>query len=277
MKKIALLLLATGLSLTSKAITPGNENLKPPIYTISAEEEGEPRTTLENTFRNYIENYLEGDFEEVTGILHQDISKQGFNQNGKLVALQSAKDLSDLSIKSEGRSTFLLELTNDSELDIKATLKNNEGVTIHYVNLSQPGIIQQRYNLQDLPFGTYTLVVASESVLKIQSIFKNEQGIEVNTEALQTVIQPTYRQHSDFLDLNMLCNWNQEVSLTIRDSEGHLIYNETIVQPEESLQRRFDLSMLKEDSYSITVGLSSAMVNQEFMKLLKWSPAIARP
>jgi hypothetical protein len=277
MKKIALLLLATGLSLTSKAITPGNENLKPPIYTISAEEEGEPRTTLENTFRNYIENYLEGDFEEVTGILHQDISKQGFNQNGKLVALQSAKDLSDLSIKSEGRSTFLLELTNDSELDIKATLKNNEGVTIHYDNLSQPGIIQQRYNLQDLPFGTYTLVVASESVLKIQSIFKNEQGIEVNTEALQTVIQPTYRQHSDFLDLNMLCNWNQEVSLTIRDSEGHLIYNETIVQPEESLQRRFDLSMLKEDSYSITVGLSSAMVNQEFMKLLKWSPAIARP
>jgi hypothetical protein len=277
MKKIALLLLATGLSLTSKAITPGNENIKLPLYTIAAAEEGEPRNTLENTFRNYIENYLEGDFEEVTGILHQDISKQGFNQNGKLVALQSAKDLSDLSIKSEGRSTFLLELTNDSELDIKATLKNNEGVTIHYDNLSQPGIIQQRYNLQDLPFGTYTLVVASESVLKIQSIFKNEQGIEVNTEALQTVIQPTYRQHSDFLDLNMLCNWNQEVSLTIRDSEGHLIYNETIVQPEESLQRRFDLSMLKEDSYSITVGLSSAMVNQEFMKLFKWSPAIARP
>jgi hypothetical protein len=276
MKKIALLLLATGLSLISKAITPGNENTILPIYTISAEEEGEPGTKLENTFRNYIENYLDGDLEEMTSVLHQDISKQGFNKNSKLGALQSAKDLSDLSIKSEGRSTFLLELTNDSELDIKATLKNNEGVTIHYDNLSQHGIIQQRYNLQDLPFGAYTLVVASEKVLKIQSIFKNERGIEVNTEALQTVIQPTFRQHSDYLDLNMLCNWDQEVSLTIRDSEGHLIYNETIVQPEESLQRRFDLSMLKEDSYSITVGLNSAMVNQEFMKLLKWSPALAQ-
>jgi hypothetical protein len=72
----------------------------------------------------------------------------------------------------------------------------------------------------------------------------------------------------------MLCNWDQEVSLTIHDSEGHLIYNETI-QPVESLQRRFNLSMLKEDSYSITVGLKSPMINQEFMKLLNWAPAIA--
>lgn len=185
-----------------------------------------------------------------------------------------SKNLSDLTIKPQGRSSFLLELTNDSNSVIKLSLKNNEGVTIYSDILNQPGWIEQRYNLQELPFGVYTLVVASESVLKIQTISKNTQGIEVDAEALQTVIQPTFRQHSDYLDLNMLCNWDLEVSLTIHDSEGHLIYNETLL-PEENLQRRFDLSMLKEDSYSITVGLNNPMVNQEFMKLLKWSPSIA--
>ena len=185
-----------------------------------------------------------------------------------------SKNLSDLTIKTEGKSFFLLEFTNDSDLNVKVTLKNKDGVTIHNAILRQPGLIQKRYNLQKLPSGIYTLVVASEGVLKIQSFSKNEEGIDINAETLQTVIQPTFRQHSDFLDLNMLCNWDQEVSLTIHDSEGHLIYNETI-QPVESLQRRFNLSMLKEDSYSITVGLKSPMINQEFMKLLNWAPAIA--
>jgi hypothetical protein len=96
MKKIALLLLATGLSLTSKAITPGNENVKLPIYTISAEEEGEPGSTLENTVRTYIENYLEGDFEEMTTVLHQNFSNQGLNHDGKLGERQNAQDLKRL-------------------------------------------------------------------------------------------------------------------------------------------------------------------------------------
>jgi hypothetical protein len=96
MKKIALLLLATGLSLTSKAITPGNENTILPIYTISAEEEGEPGSTLENTVRTYIENYLEGDFEEMTTVLHQNFSNQGLNHDGKLGERQNAQDLKRL-------------------------------------------------------------------------------------------------------------------------------------------------------------------------------------
>ena len=274
MKKIVLLLLAIGISLTSKAITPRNENSKLPLYTLSAAEEGKPSIILENTLKNYLENYLTGDIEEVASILHQDISKSGLNHDSDLGQIKNPKDLSDLKIRSENRNSFVLELTNDSELDIKVTLKNKEGITIYSDNLEQPGLIQQRYSLRELPSGIYTLVVASENVLKIQSISKSEGRVEVNTEALQTVIQPTFHQHSHYLDLNMLCNWDQEVSLTIRDSEGHLIYDET-VRPEESLQRRFNLSILKEGSYSITVGLSSPMVNQEFMKLIKWSPAIA--
>jgi hypothetical protein len=93
MKKIALLLLATGLSLTSKAITPGNENIKLPLYTIAAAEEGEPGTTLENTVRTYIENYLEGDFEEMITVLHKDFTNQGLSRDGKLGDPQNAEDL----------------------------------------------------------------------------------------------------------------------------------------------------------------------------------------
>jgi hypothetical protein len=93
MKKLALLLLATGLSLSIKAITPGNENIKLPLYTIAAAEESEPGTTLENTVRTYIENYLEGDFEEMTTVLHENFTNQGLSHDGKLGERQNAEDL----------------------------------------------------------------------------------------------------------------------------------------------------------------------------------------
>jgi hypothetical protein len=72
----------------------------------------------------------------------------------------------------------------------------------------------------------------------------------------------------------MLCNWNEQVSVSIHDSEGHLIYSET-VQPEGTLSRRFNLSDLKKDSYSITVGIENEMINQEFIELIEWTPALA--
>jgi len=56
-------------------------------------EEGEPGTTLENTVRTYIENYLEGDFEEMITVLHQDFTNQGLSHDGQLGEPQSAEDL----------------------------------------------------------------------------------------------------------------------------------------------------------------------------------------
>jgi len=96
MKKVALLLLATSLSFSIKAISTGDENLKLPLYTIAPEEEGEPGTTLENTVRTYIENYLEGDFEEMITVLHRDFSNQGLSHDGKLSERQNAADLKRL-------------------------------------------------------------------------------------------------------------------------------------------------------------------------------------
>lgn len=98
MKKLTFFALAASLSLSSTVFAkePGNEEVKLPIYTIALEEEGEPGTTIENTVRTYIENYLEGDFDEMTSVLHKDFSNQGLSHDGKLSESQNAADLKRL-------------------------------------------------------------------------------------------------------------------------------------------------------------------------------------
>ena len=92
---------------------------------------------------------------------------------------------------------------------------------------------------------------------------------------MKTIVKPTFRQHAQYVDLNMLCNWNDEVVLQMTDSEGRILYTETIQVEGSALQRRFNLSELAADSYSISVRLQNAPLNREFSELIKWSPKLA--
>jgi len=115
-------------------------------------------------------------------------------------------------------------MTNEKNTEIEVTIKDEKGVTIHQESFKQSGLVQKQYNLKALPAGNYTIVVGSDKMLKVQSFTKVDGIIKLSAEEEQTIFQPTFRKHSQFIDLNMLCNWNEKVSLSIHDSEGRLIY-----------------------------------------------------
>jgi len=186
----------------------------------------------------------------------------------------SPQGLNDITISANSKNSLAIQMTNAKQAEIEVTIKDERGVTLHQESFKQDGLVQRSYNLNALPAGNYSLIVGSEKLLKIQSFTKVDGTIKLDTQDTQTIIEPTFRKHSQFVDLNMLCNWNERVSLSIHDSEGHLIYNE-MVKPEGTLSRRFNLSDLEQDSYSITVGIESEMINQEFNKLIEWTPAVA--
>jgi biopolymer transport protein ExbD len=189
-------------------------------------------------------------------------------------SIAAPQGLKDISVRASSQNALALQMTNEKNTEIEVTIKDEQGVTIHQESFKQSGLVQKQYNLKALPSGNYTIVVGSDKMLKVQSFTKVDGVIKLSAEAEQTIFQPTFRKHSQFIDLNMLCNWNEKVSLSIHDSEGRLIYTE-MVKPEGTLERRFNLSNLKEDSYSITVGIENQMVNQEFSELVEWTPTIA--
>lgn len=189
-------------------------------------------------------------------------------------SIAAPQGLKEISLRVSSQNALALQMTNEKNSEIEVTIKNEEGVTVHQESFKQSGLVQKQYNLKALPAGKYTIVVGFDKMLKVQSFTKVDGGIKLAEAAQHTIFQPTFRRHSQFIDLNMLCNWNEKVSLSIHDSEGRLIYTE-MVKPEGTLERRFNLSNLKEDSYSITVGIENQMVNKEFSELIEWTPTVA--
>ena len=189
-------------------------------------------------------------------------------------SIATPQGLKDISVKASSQNALALQMTNEKNTEIEVTIKDEKGLTIHQESFKQSGLVQKQYNLKALPNGSYTMLVGSNKMLKVQSFTKVDGFIKLSAEAEQTIFQPTFRKHSQFIDLNMLCNWNEKVSLSIHDSEGRLIYTE-MVKPEGTLERRFNLSNLREDSYSITIGIENQMVNQEFSEIVNWTPTVA--
>lgn len=189
-----------------------------------------------------------------------------------LVAI--AKDQSNFSVKATEANSFVLQLTHVKEAQIQVTLKDVEGETLYNETRLQSSLDQQKYDLRKLPIGDYTLVVVYDGVIKIQPIKKRKDILEIKVEELQTIFQPVFRQHSGYLDLNMLCLSDLNISLKISDAEGNMIYRES-VQPNGTLQKRFNLSMLDNGNYTFTVEVDDYVVNEEFVELIEWSSALA--
>ncbi|MFT4666959.1 MAG: hypothetical protein ACI9XB_003927 [Gammaproteobacteria bacterium] len=184
-----------------------------------------------------------------------------------------AEDLSVFSVKVADKSSFVLKLTNIKQAKIQVTLKDEKGATLYNETLMQASLDQKKYDIGKLSSGNYTLVVAYDAVIKVQPI-KKGKVLEIEAEDLQTIFQPCIRQHSQYLDLDMLCLSDLKISLKITDVDGNVIYKE-LVQPKGSLQRRFNFSTLEYGLYSFTLIIEDPVLYKEFSETIVLSPVIA--
>ncbi len=183
-----------------------------------------------------------------------------------------ATDNSTFSIEVVDENTFAIDLANIKQAEIKIRIKDPFGTIIYDEKLMDSSLHQKKYDLKKLPLGNYTLLVAYDDVFKIQSINKNLEKIEIDSEDLQTIYQPVFRQHAIYIDLHMLCLTDLSIYLKIKDNEGNIIYTE-INQPSGPLEKRFNFSRLEAGKYSFSVEIEDALFYNEFNEtLIEWSP-----
>jgi hypothetical protein len=188
--------------------------------------------------------------------------------------LVKAEDVSTFSIKGSDNNSFSVQLQNVKNPEIKVSFKDSKGYTLYDETVMQSSLNQKRFNIKDLPTGKYTLIVAYDNIIKIQPIVKSYKAIEIKAEDANTIYEPVFRQHSDYLDINMLCLNKLKYSLSITDNEGHVIYSAT-TDPNKSLQKRFNLSSLTSGSYTFGIEVNENGMHKEFNKTINWSPLMA--
>ena len=192
-----------------------------------------------------------------------------------LVSVMSmAKETSVFSVKNAGTNGISLQLTNVIETQIQVSIKDLNGVTLYDDTLSKHKINHRKYDLRNLPIGSYSVIVTYDKMMKIQKIKKQHNSIKIEKDTVQTIFKPTFNEHSDYLDLNILSLSKQNIYLKIEDDEGRIIYTNQN-QINGSYQKRFNLSQLQEGSYIFTVEFIKDNINKEFTKSINWVPSIA--
>ena len=185
-----------------------------------------------------------------------------------------AADQAEFSIEAENSNSFVIQLTNVKQAHIEITLRDAHGEQLHTETLTQKSIKRRQYNLSNLPQGVYPLVVSYDEVTKIQPIYKEDNWLILVPEELQTIYRPILRQDDSYLDIWMTCFCDTEIRLEILDSEGHVLFKE-FVKPEGYFQRRFNLSLLEEDLYTVKLSTVDISINKRFQEMVNWSPSIA--
>jgi len=188
--------------------------------------------------------------------------------------MSMAKETSVFSVKNAGTNGISLQLTNVIETQIQVSIKDLNGVTLYDDTLSKHKINHRKYDLRNLPIGSYSVIVTYDKMMKIQKIKKQHNSIKIEKDTVQTIFKPTFNEHSDYLDLNILSLSKQNIYLKIEDDEGRIIYTNQN-QINGSYQKRFNLSQLQEGSYIFTVEFIKDNINKEFTKSINWVPSIA--
>lgn len=184
-----------------------------------------------------------------------------------------ANDLQTFFVNVVDENTYSISMNGSKHTQIQITLKDERGVIMHHEILDKGLMIRRNYDIRNLPIGEYILVASYDSVVKFQPIKKGYNLLEIENTELQTIFKPSFLQHSEYVDLNMLCNFKGNVSLKIQDNQGHNIYKE-LIQDSGPLQRRFNLSELEKDIYTISVIVRLYGIYEEFNENVFWSPSI---
>ena len=185
-----------------------------------------------------------------------------------------ANELPVFSVKIADENSVMVQLTDVNESQIQVTLKDAYGVILHDEILTESTINHRKYNFRNLPVGSYKLMVAYDDVIKIQSIKKAYKRLEIEAYDLQTILRPSFRQHSEFVDVNMLYFADMNVVFKMRDSEGHVLYSERI-KDKGSFKKRLNLSKLEQGCYTFTFEIDGVVISEKFEQSINWSPTLA--
>ena len=185
-----------------------------------------------------------------------------------VTVVANATDRSDFSVLVEDINTFVVQLNKQGQRNVDLVLKDEKGITLYNKTVQQNNSIKQRFDLNKLPTGIYTLVVTYDKESKVQPIKKGYGILEIETEELHTIFHPTILQGPGYVDLNMICFADVNIFVEIANEEMDVIFRYE-VEANGAINQRFNLTQLKEGEYSFIVKLEDECISKEFKEMIE--------
>ena len=169
-------------------------------------------------------------------------------------------------------NTFVLKLQNPGEQKVRVSFLDVEGVTLHE-ELYSRSLVDRKYNLKNLPQGSYVLVVENDGLIQLQPITKTQDRLIIDGDSIQTILPPQIDISTRYLDVKMDLPTDTYVYVQMEDHTGQVLYAGAFNAAEEQLQTRFDLNQLDTGDYSFSVFVEGDVFDHEYTETINLAGA----
>lgn len=158
-----------------------------------------------------------------------------------------------VKVEKVGMKSVVVSTKGLGEATAHIQLKDENGSVLYSAQSEKGQKFAKRFDLAALEAGNYTIEVENELSFTATPISINADSAWVNADDQITIIKPVIRQNGEKLDIIVPTENNNEVSITIFDSNFRKLTSESFSG--EAL-KRFDLSKLKQGSYTVKMRTS---------------------
>ncbi|MFN7117104.1 MAG: hypothetical protein ACK4TA_09925 [Saprospiraceae bacterium] len=109
------------------------------------------------------------------------------------------------------------------------------------------------FNLENLPEGSYKVIVTTDRKEIVQPITLNTSALVVNDAAREEYFAPFIRVREDAIDVMWLNNRLGDVSVAILDEQGGIVYEEAM-ENVLKVEKRYKTSDLGKGNYTVRVS-----------------------
>lgn len=158
-----------------------------------------------------------------------------------------------VKVEKVGMKSVVVSTKGLGEATAHIQLKDENGSVLYSAQSEKGQKFAKRFDLAALEAGNYTIEVENELSFTATPLSINADSAWINGDDQITIIKPVIRQNGEKLDIILPTENNNEVSITIFDSNFRKLTSESFNG--EAL-KRFDLSKLKQGSYTVKMRTS---------------------
>jgi hypothetical protein len=171
-------------------------------------------------------------------------------------------------INKSGSKSFVLNLKDNTAKKVRIQLEDANGHILLTQRINTMKKKAMKYNLNNLPDGTYTLSVSDKQAVLKNEVIIQDGTLNIEDEHGMFIYKPQINVKSNQVEFSLLQLNDTKTKIRILDATNNLVFSEDI-KDVGSIHRRYDLSLLLNGKYLFTLETNDEL----FTKAVRISPS----
>lgn len=163
-------------------------------------------------------------------------------------------------LKVEGSKFFLSLEDVDTPTSVK--ILDREGFTWIEEKIAAQGQFKKVFNLESLPFGSYTLIIKSEVKETVQPIAVTKEGLVIDESQRAEYFHAHLSRKRGNLNLSLLNPTNSVVRVFVIDSQGRMLFQDAI-ENQQVIDKNYNLKQFPGGAHTVIVDNAHEILSRK--------------